>query len=133
LVGKDHDRHTNPFEAGIGFAVKLRKEDFIGKAALQRIAREGVTRRMVWLDIPSGDVAETGDKIVVGDREVGLVTSGSFSPTRKRGTAMAYVDPAHAIPSLDVVVLLRSGNRADAKLSVMPLYDPGDTRTKSFA
>lgn len=133
LVGKDHDRHTNPFEAGIGFAVKLGKEDFIGKAALQRIAREGVTRRMVWLDIPSGEVAETGDKVVVGDREIGQVTSGSFSPTRKRGTAMAYVNPAHAVPSLDVSVALGNGKRANAKLSVMPLYDPGDTRTKSFA
>jgi aminomethyltransferase len=133
LVGKDHDRRTNPFEAGIGFAVKFGKEDFIGKAALQRIVREGVTRRMVWLDIPSGDVAETGDKIVVGDREIGIVTSGSFSPTRKRGTAMAYVNPAYAVPSLDVAVVLTNAKRADAKLSVMPLYDPGDTRTKSFA
>lgn len=133
LVGKDHDRSTNPFEAGIGFAVKFGKENFIGKAALQRIVREGVTRRMVWLDILSGDVAETGDKIFVGDREIGTVTSGSFSPTRKRGTAMAFVNPAHAVPSLDVTVLLDNGTRSNAKLSVMPLYDPGDTRTKNFA
>jgi aminomethyltransferase len=133
LVGQDHDRHTNPFEAGVGFAVKFGKEDFIGKTALQRIAREGVARRMVWLDIPSGEVAETGDKIFVGDREIGTVTSGSFSPTRKRGTAMAYVNPGHAVPSLDVAVMLRDGKRADAKLSVMPLYDPGDIRTKAFA
>jgi len=133
LVGKDHDRRTNPLEAGIGFAVKFGKDNFIGKAALQRIARNGVTRRMVWLDVPSGDVAETGDRIFVGDREIGAVTSGSFSPTRKRGTAMAYVDPAHAVPSLDVLIALANGNQADAKVSVMPLYDPGDTRTKSVA
>ncbi|SMH26357.1 glycine cleavage system aminomethyltransferase GcvT [Mesorhizobium australicum] len=133
LVGKDHDRKTNPFEAGIGFTVKFSKEDFIGKAALQKIAREGVKRRMVWLDIPSGDVAETGDKIFVGDVEVGAVTSGSFSPTRKRGTAMAYINPRHAVPSLDVQIALANGKKASAKLSVMPLYDPGDTRTKSFA
>ena len=133
LVGKDHDRSTNPFEAGIGFTVRFSKDNFIGKEALLQIAREGVTRRMVWLDIPSGDVAETGDKVFVADRQVGVVTSGSFSPTRKRGTAMAYVDAAHAVPSLDVAIALGDGNRAGAKLSVMPLYDPGDTRTKSFS
>jgi len=133
LVGKDHDRKTNPFEAGIGFTVKFGKEDFFGKAALEKIVREGVTRRMVWLDIPSGEVPETGDKIYVGDKQVGLITSGSFSPTRKRATAMAYVNPAHAVPSLDVQIALAKGNRVGAKVSVMPLYDPGDTRTKTFA
>jgi aminomethyltransferase len=133
LVGKDHDRRTNPFEAGIGFTVKFGKEDFIGKEALQRISRDGVTRHMVWLDIPSGEVAETGDKIFVDDREIGTITSGSFSPTRKRGTAMAYVKSPYAIPSLDVQVALGSGSRADAKLSMMPLYDPGNTRIKAFA
>lgn len=133
LVGKDHDRGTNPFEAGIGFTAKVGKQDFIGKAALERIVREGVTRRLVWLDVPSGEVAETGDKVFVGDKEIGTVTSGSFSPTRKRGTAMAYVEPAHAVPSLEVQIALQKGMRVDAKLSVMPLYDPGDTRTKAFA
>jgi aminomethyltransferase len=88
---------------------------------------------MVWLDIPSGDVAETGDKIFVGDAEVGAVTSGSFSPSRKRGTAMAYVDSSHAIPSLSVQVVLANGARSNASLSIMPLYDPGDIRTKAFA
>jgi aminomethyltransferase len=46
---------------------------------------------------------------------------------------MAYVNSPHAIPSLDVQVALGSGTRADAKLSVMPLYDPGNTRIKTFA
>jgi aminomethyltransferase len=46
---------------------------------------------------------------------------------------MAYVDPAHAVPNLEVQIALGKGTRADAKLSVMPLYDPGDTRTKAFA
>jgi len=132
LVGNDHDRRTNPLEAGIGFTVRFSKENFIGKDALLKIAREGVTRRMVWLDIPSGDVAETGDKVFVSDRQVGVVTSGSFSPTRKRGTAMGYVDVAHAIPGLDIAIALGNGNQASAKLSLMPLYDPGDTRTKGF-
>lgn len=132
LVGNDHDRSTNPFEAGIGFTVKFSKENFIGKEALLKVARDGVSRRMVWLDIPSGDVAETGDELLVADRQIGVVTSGSFSPSRKRGTVMAYVDVAHTIPGLDVEIALGNGSKAGAKLSLMPLYDPGDTRTRSF-
>jgi aminomethyltransferase len=46
---------------------------------------------------------------------------------------MAYINPRHAVPSLDVQIALANGKKASAKLSVMPLYDPGDTRTKAFA
>jgi aminomethyltransferase len=130
LVGNDHDKSTNPLEAGIGFTVKFGKPDFIGKEALAQIARRGVTRRMVWFDVASGIVAKTGSPVLIGDKEVGRVTSGSFSPTRKRGTAMGYVSPEHAIPGV-VVALDNEGKRQDATLSVMPLYDPGDTRTRT--
>lgn len=129
LVGKDHDRNTNPFEAGIGFAVKLSKPGFIGRDALEKIATDGVRRRMVWLDIDSEKVLNTGDTIQVGSKIIGQVTSGSFSPTRARGTAMGYVNPGHAIPGLSVGVQ-SGGTPFSATLSVMPLYDPGDTRSR---
>jgi aminomethyltransferase len=132
LVGNDHDKTTNPLEAGIGFTVRFDKERFNGKPALTEIVQRGVNRRMVWLDIPSGAVAEKGDSILFGDKEVGRVTSGSFSPTRRRGTAMGYVTPAQAIPGLMCSIEVQ-GKREDARLSVMPLFDPGDTRTRASA
>lgn len=132
LVGQDHDRSTNPFEAGIGFTVKMEKEHFIGKDALKKIAYDGVTRRMVWLDVPDGYVAKTGDKVLVSDKEIGVVTSGSFSPTRNSGTAMAYVAAGHAFPSLNVIIKSNSGMEVGAKLSVSPLYDPGNSRIHEF-
>lgn len=129
LVGNDHDKNTNPLEAGIGFTVKFAKPDFNGKKALQEIARTGVGRRLVWFDVPSGAVVKTGDRIRIGNDDVGRVTSGSFSPTRRRGTAMGYVNPQHAVPGV-FVSIESGGQRHDARLSVMPLYDPGDTRTR---
>jgi len=130
LVGNDHDKTTNPLEAGIGFAVKLDKPDFNGKAALTRIAREGLKRSMVWFDIPSDHVAHTGDPVLFDDQQIGQVTSGSYSPSRQRGTAMAYVAAGHAIPGLTYTIET-DGVRHDATLSLMPLYDPSDTATRT--
>jgi len=132
LVGNDHDTTTNPLEAGIGFVVKRNKSDFNGKKALADVAANGVRRRIVWFDIPSGTVVKTGDAILVANKKVGQVTSGSFSPTRKRGTAVGYVHPEHTIPGL-ICSIESEGGRHDAKLSVMPLYDPGDVRTRAAA
>lgn len=132
LVGNDHDKATNPLEAGVGFTVRFEKQDFTGKQALTEIARGGVKRRMVWFDVLSGTVVKGGDPIRFGDKRVGQVTSGSFSPTRRRGTAMGYVTPEHAIPGLTCSIESDS-KHYDAKLSVMPLYDPGDTLTRAPA
>ena len=129
LVGNDHDKNTNPLEAGIGFTVKLGKPDFNGKEALKQIGLRGVSRRMVWFDIPSHTVPNKGDPIFIGTKKIGEVTSGSYSPTRRRGTAMGYVSPEYAVPGL-VFAIECEGKRHDAKLSVMPLYDPGDTRMR---
>jgi aminomethyltransferase len=130
LVGNDHDKSTNPLEAGIGFTVKLDKAEFNGKQALAEIAQRGVKRRIVWLDLPSGAVTKTGDTIYIRDKKIGRVTSGSYSPTRKRGTAMGYIMSEHTIPGVGVTIE-NEGKHHDATLSVMPLYDPGNCRTRS--
>ena len=129
LVGNDHDRTTNPFEAGIGRVVVFGKPTFNGRAALASIRRSGVSRTMVWMKLAGTDVVQTGDPILIDGVEVGRVTSGSYSPTQRRGVAMGYVDPIHAIAGVGVEI----GSTADdvaATISVMPLYDPGDLRTR---
>jgi aminomethyltransferase len=128
LVGNDHDKGTDPLEAGIGSVVRFEKVDFNGKAALMDIGRTGVKRRMVWFDVPSGAVVEKGAPILFADQRIGEVTSGSYSPTRGRGTAMGYVAPAHAIPGLSCAL---GTEHHEASLSTMPLYDPGDVLTRS--
>ena len=110
--------------------VKLHKPNFNGKQALTEIAERGVQRRIVWFDIPSGAVAKTGDSVLVANKKVGQVTSGSYSPERKRGTAMGYVSPEHTIPGLSVTIE-SEGKQHDARLSIMPHYDPGDAITRT--
>ena len=84
LVGNDHDKSTNPLEAGIGFTVKFDKSQFNGKDALVRIAETGVARRMVWFDLPSGVAPKTGDPIFIANRQIGRVTSGSIPHPQTR-------------------------------------------------
>ena len=129
LVGNDHDKSTNPLEAGIGWTVKFDKEDFNGKAALRKIAKEGVSRKLVWFMLRGGEIASKGNPIFIDDKKIGVVTSGSFSPTSKNGSAMGYVNPQNAIPGINCMIEI-DGKKTKATLSVMPLYDPADLRTK---
>lgn len=133
LVGNDHDKTTNPLEAGIGFTVKLDKPQFNGKAALTELARGGVRRSMAWLNVPSGAVATNGDPVFSANKQVGQVTSASYSPGRERGTAMAYIDAGHAIPGLNYAIETRGGDQHEAKLSLTPLYKHRDSATQVAA
>jgi aminomethyltransferase len=129
LVGNDHDPTTNPFEAGIGRVVAFSKREFNGRSALAGMRKSGVSRTMVWMKLAGTEVVTTGDPILIDGMQIGQVTSGSYSPTQKRGVAMGYVEPTHAIPGIGVDIRL-NGADLPATLSVMPLYDPGDIRTR---
>lgn len=124
LVGNDHDKSTNPLEAGLGFTLAFNKDDFNGKQALLVIAEEGVKRHLVWFTVRGGEVARKGDAIHVNRRRIGEVTSGSYSPTSRAGTAIGYVLPQWAIPGIDCTLEIEGGSCA-ATLSTMALYDPG--------
>ena len=128
LVGNDHDKSTNPFEAGIGRVVKFNKPDFNGRQALLDIVKNGLTRTIVWFRLDGSSVVAKGDAITVDGQTVGKVTSGSYSPTLGHGVAMGYVEPTHAIQGATFDIGLDSQTQR-ATLSVMPLYDPGDVRT----
>jgi len=129
LVGNDHDPTTNPFEAGIGRVVSFGKPAFNGREALAAIRKSGVNRTMVWMRLDGTEVVNTGDPILVDGVTIGQVTSGSYSPTQRRGVAMGYVEPTHAVAGIGVDIGL-PGAEVPATISVMPLYDPGDVRTR---
>lgn len=131
LVGNEHDRSTNPFEAGIGATVSLGKEAFNGKRALEEIVRRGLTRTLVWLKHHDAAVAATGDTVAIGDKPVGRVTSASYSPTLECGVSMAYVEPQYAILGAVLTIRTAAGDHS-ATLSTMPLYDPGDVRNREL-
>ena len=122
LYGNELDRSTNPFEAGQGRIVKLEKlGDFVGRAALEKVARDGPARRLVGLVMQGRGIARHGYAVHVGDRRSGVVTSGTHSPTLGKGIAMAYVAPTDAEPGTIVDVEIRE-QRVAAEVVGLPFY-----------
>jgi glycine cleavage system T protein len=122
LYGNELDRSTNPFEANLGRVVKLDKAgDFVGRAALERVAREGVARRLVGLIMRGRGIARHGYPVLSGDRPTGVVTSGTQSPSLGEAIAMAYVATADAEPGTMVDVEIR-GQRVPAEVVALPFY-----------
>jgi aminomethyltransferase len=122
LYGNELDRSTNPFEANLGRVVKLDKpDDFVGRAALEKIARDGVARRLVGLIGRGRGIARHGYPVLAGDRTSGVVTSGTVSPTVGQAIAMAYVATADAEPGTMLDVEIR-GQRVPAEVVPLPFY-----------
>ncbi|HXG39431.1 MAG TPA: glycine cleavage system aminomethyltransferase GcvT [Candidatus Limnocylindrales bacterium] len=122
LYGNELDRTTNPFEAGFGRIVRLDKAvDFVGRAALERVAREGPARRLVGLVVRGRGIARHGYPVYAGERRTGTVTSGTHSPTLGRAIAMAYVAPGDAEPGTMLAVEIR-GQRVPAEVVPLPFY-----------
>jgi aminomethyltransferase len=119
LYGHDIDRATNPYEARLGWVVNLAKPDFVGREALARLKAEGPSRRLVGLHVAPGGVPRQGFAIARDGERVGLVTSGTFSPTLKRNIAMGYVPPALSQPGQAVQVETR-GKNVDAEVVALP-------------
>lgn len=131
LVGNEHSKEINPIEAGIDFVVKLDKDDFNGKSALLQIAKEGVSKKLVWFKLKNGEVAKTGDLIYLYGKQISTVTSGSYSPTYNQGTAMGYVPAGCTNTSFSYTIMI-DGKSAIAKMSSVPLYDQDNTTTQGL-
>jgi aminomethyltransferase len=122
LYGNELDLDTNPFEAGLGRVVKLVKpDDFVGRAALEKVARDGPSRRLVGLVVEGRGIARHGYPVLVGDRRSGVVTSGTQSPSLGMPIAMAYVAPGDAEPGTVVDVEIRDA-RVPARVVDLPFY-----------
>ncbi len=124
LYGNELGRDANPFEAGLGRVVKLDKAaDFVGRAALEKVAAEGPTRQLVGMTIDGRAIARHGYEVFESDSDnsMGVVTSGAPSPTLGVPIAMAYVPPAESAVGTMIEVAIRN-NRAEAQIVPLPFY-----------
>ena len=121
LYGHELDESTDPFTAGLGFAVKLGKGEFIGRETLAAAKARTDRRKRVGLEFAGKRIAREGTPLLVGDRAVGTITSGTFSPTLGRPIAMAYVDADVAAVGTPIDADLR-GKREPATVVKLPFY-----------
>ncbi len=120
------------FEAGLGFAVDLTKESFIGKEALERNGRDP-RRVLKGLLIDSDDVPAHGSPVLVGERQIGLVTSATQSPMLERGIAIARLSIEFAENSNRVEIGQLDGRmkRLGATVANVPFIDPERQRARA--
>ncbi len=95
LYGHEISESINVWESGLGRFCKMEKGDFIGRAALERAKATGLARTLVGLEMIDRGIARDGYRCCDEAGEViGVVTSGSPSPTLGKNIALAFVPPA---------------------------------------
>jgi len=107
LYGNELDRSVNPYEANLGRVVKLEKGEFVGRGALAAVQQTGPRRRLVGLVMRDDAIARHGYPVRVDGSEVGVVTSGTLSPTLGERIAMAYLPSGDASVGGEVEVVVR--------------------------
>jgi 4-methylaminobutanoate oxidase (formaldehyde-forming) len=127
--GADITPDDTPFEAGLGFAVKLDKGEFTGREAL--LGKREPTRRLCCLVLADPRTVALGSEPVrVDGQAVGRVTSGGYGYTVGRSIAYAYLPAADAVPGREVEVE-SFGERVAGEVAAEPLFDPGSERVRS--
>ena len=121
LYGNDIDETTNPYESGLGWVVKLDKDDFVGKAALEKIKADGVTRRLVGFEMIDRGIARHGYPVVAGGEKVGEVTSGTKGPSVNKAIGIAYVPKAMSKVGTEIEIEIR-GKPTKAQIVKTPFY-----------
>jgi aminomethyltransferase len=121
LYGHELTETTDPIHAGLAWAVKLEKGDFVGRDALRRSAADATKSVRVGLEIEGNRAAREGCSIVAGASAIGTVTSGSLCPWLDKSLAMGYVDPRFAVPGTRVAAEVR-GATLDASVVPLPFY-----------
>ena len=134
FYGYEFCDQTDPFEAGIGFAVPLKskEDDFIGREALIR-RKENPQKVLVGLELEGNEPAAHGDCVHVGRAQIGEVTSATRSPVLKKNIALCRVDVTCAEPGTAVEVGKIDGHqkRLPARVVKFPFYDPDKVRVRS--
>lgn len=130
IPGHDTDALSNPYEADMGWTVKLEKPDFVGRAAMAKMDGQPLRQRLVGFEMVDGVLPAEGDAVVAGDFPVGRVTSAKRSPLLGRTIGLAWVPPDLAVEG--TLFNVNSNDRlAEGRVVLKPFYDPDGERLKS--
>jgi aminomethyltransferase len=121
LYGNDMDETTDPYDAGLGWTVKLNKGRFVGSEALAAIKARGARRRVLGMTTDDRTIPRHDSPLLREGREVGRVTSGTYSFFLRRGVGMASLGVGEAEPGDQVQVDVR-GRPGNAELVSLPIY-----------
>ncbi len=121
LYGQEIDKDIIPLEAGLGFFVKLNKDDFIGKEALAKQKADGLKRKVIGFEMVDRGIPRSHYEVFAEGRKIGYVTTGSFSPTLKKNIGLALVEAEYAKEGTEIEISVRNKN-LKAKVIKKPFY-----------
>ena len=110
LYGQEISKDITPLEAGLGFFVKLKKDNFIGKDALEKQKAEGLKRKLVGFEMIDRGIARSHYEVFADEKNIGFVTTGTFSPTLKKNIGLALIDASYATEGNQIEVVIRNKN-----------------------
>jgi aminomethyltransferase len=131
LYGNDMDEQTNPYEAGLGWTVKLDKGDFSGRGALAMVRQDGPRRILVGLQCAGRTIPRHLASVFVNGRPVGAVTSGTYSFWLEKGIGFALIDAGSPAtkPGTEVTIEVKGGE-GSAQIVALPFYRGSAGRAK---
>jgi aminomethyltransferase len=129
LHGNDADERRSPLEAGLGWATKFDKGDFIGRSALLKQKEHGVAERLFGVELSERGLPRRGYAVRMGGEPIGTMTSGGHSPMLGKGIGLAYIRAELAKSGTKVEVVIRERG-IPAVLTRPPFYRQGTVRSK---
>lgn len=120
LYGNEMDETVTPLEVAYSWVPNLEK-DFIGRDTLKRQKEAGLTKKLVGFEMVDRGIARHGYKIVDDGNEIGIVTSGSMTPTLNKAVGMGFVPIKYLEPGTDIFISIRE-NTARARVVTLPFY-----------
>jgi len=120
LYGNDMDEAITPLEVVYGWVTDLDK-DFTGSEALRRMKQNGPAKKLVGFEMEDRGIARHGYSVFKEGKEVGLVTSGTFTPTLKKAIGLAFVPVSYSEPGTEIFIRIRD-HHAKARIVTLPFY-----------
>jgi aminomethyltransferase len=120
LHGNDLSPGRNPIEAGLGWCC-VERTGFVGSEAIARVRAEGPAEKLAPFKIEGDGIPRQGNPVLSGDEQVGVATSGTFSPSLEIGIGMAYLRSDLAEPGTGVEIDVR-GKHRPSRIASKPLY-----------
>ena len=121
LYGHELGEEIDPLQAGLGWAVKLDKGDFIGRDAILTRKKDETRPVRVGLELDGRRAAREGAIVLHDGKPIGRVTSGTITPTLGKAIAMAYVEPRFALAGSTLAVEVGK-TQTVARVVALPFY-----------
>jgi aminomethyltransferase len=121
LYGHELTASINPFEADLGWIVKMDKGEFVGRSALQKSLDAGLSRKLVGFEMTGRGIGRDGYEVWIAGEPAGWVTSGGPSPSLNKNIGLCYLPLDTAVPGVEIEIIIRNQPAAAVTVST-PFY-----------